>query len=234
MEPNQERSSEICVTEAKIPRHHIHVEKDIYTQEEWTFMEGKIRPKGSQSSSTKVIIQKFKGPRAKQLWQKTLRCNWPLMINQESPSLTNNGNIAQVRSGVTSLLHNCERNTPSSLLAPFLKEGDHQKVIMLGTQIVHGIVSGLGHLFENFPDLSIKSKGKTVLSFTPDITALEGGGIGRRETSRNPDVMYGRLKVRPADPNYRLCTKLINKVVKFLFLEEKADSACCMTSLSTM
>ncbi|KAJ3785677.1 hypothetical protein GGU10DRAFT_191830 [Lentinula aff. detonsa] len=172
-------------------------------------MEGKIRPEGSQSSSTEVIIQSFEGPRAKQLWQET------------SPRyLVFDGD--------------CRRDTRLLLASLIYKED--QEITMRGTQVVHAITSALEYLSRNFPGRDIKpehfnvfsdDQGKTVLSFTPDITALEGGGIGRRETSRGNVSRY-------VDPNFGLCNSLISKVVKFLFLEGKTDSACCMPRPSTM
>ncbi|KAJ3733649.1 hypothetical protein DFJ43DRAFT_1068161 [Lentinula guzmanii] len=197
----------------EIPRHRIHLDKHIYTQQEFTFMEGKIRRKGSQSSSTKVIIQWFDGPRAKQLWQETVRCNRPLMnphllqIMGISPKSDQESPLYIVFDG------DCRSDT-RLLLASLIYKEDQEITTLRGTQVVHAITSALEYLSRNFPGRDIKpehlnvfsdAQGKTVLSFTPDITALEGGGIGRRETSRGNVSRY-------VDPNFGLCNSLIRKI----------------------
>ncbi|KAJ3749084.1 hypothetical protein DFH05DRAFT_636341 [Lentinula detonsa] len=194
----------------EIPRHHIHVKKDIYTQEDLTFMEGKIRANGSRLRSTKVIIQNFKGPRAK---EETVRCNRPLMnphllqIMGISPKSDQESPLYIVFDG------DCRRDTRLLLASLIYKED--QEAIMRATQIVYAITSGLEYLFRNFPGLGIKhehfnvfsdAQDKTVLSFTPDITAFEGGEIGRR-ISRDPDFTS-----EYHDRNYGLFSSLIREI----------------------
>ncbi|KAJ3785678.1 hypothetical protein GGU10DRAFT_191846 [Lentinula aff. detonsa] len=95
----------------------------------------------------------------------------------------------------------CRRDT-SRLLASILKEGDHQKVIMLGTHIVYGIASGLGHIFENFPDLSNDTDHFNIFS--------DPQGIGRREISRDVKPTWGYFI--KADSNVGLCSSLIREI----------------------
>ncbi|KAJ3780368.1 hypothetical protein GGU10DRAFT_437883 [Lentinula aff. detonsa] len=110
---------------------------------------------------------------------------------------------------------------------------------MLGSQIVYGIASGLDYLVKVFPTLGIKlehfdvfsdAQGNTVLSFTPDITALEGGGIweGYREKSahyaprrKDGSTAEGCFRVTMLDSRIQkdvnrdvdLCNSLISKVI---------------------